>query len=81
MMLGGDSATLCSAFPLAYQKNTYGAFLVSLRYTELAAKLLRNLRGCSYLPDSLNKNSDQKGRCFYLAEEGRFELPLQVSPD
>lgn len=53
---------------------------ISLHYTELAAKLLRNFRGSSNLRLTSRKR-EPKWTLFFLAEEGRFELPLQVSPN
>ena len=55
------------------------AFLYFIRFTELLAILLRKIRESSHLKLQQIEMPSVAGY-FYLAEEERFELSLQISP-
>ncbi len=76
---GGEVSAKASSVCSCWQKRAFPAF----RYTAPNSHyVLPAAKPREFGPVRLaNKMHDHKGREFYLAEEGRFELPLQVSPD
>lgn len=63
------------------KENTYGAFLCFVRCAELPLCFVACNKTALVQTALVMKITQPNGCVIFMAEEGRFELPLQISPD